>query len=120
MDLQHDATEAIRAGIKETDELIRKRTKKGMKPPQAQVAMVVLDSETGELKALVGGRDYGESQLNRILAKRQPGSSFKPFVYAAALNTALSGGPTILTPASLVVDEPTTFLFDGKEYQPGN
>ena len=43
---------------------------------------------TGEVKALIGGRDYGLSQLNRALAKRQPGSVFKPFVYAAALNTA--------------------------------
>jgi penicillin-binding protein 1B len=121
MELQHDATEAVRMGIKEVDDLIRKRTKKGLKVPEPQVAMVVLDSQTGEVKALVGGRDYGESQLNRILAKRQPGSSFKPFVYAAALNSGLNGsGTTLITPASLVVDEPTTFMFDGKEYSPSN
>ena len=45
------------------------------------------------MKALVGGRNYGTSQLDRVLAKRQPGSSFKPFVYAAALNTGLNGSP---------------------------
>jgi penicillin-binding protein 1B len=68
----------------------------------------------------VGGRNYGMSQLNRILAKRQPGSSFKPFVYAAALNTALAGGNLLLTPATMINDEPTTFWFDGKPYEPSN
>ena len=52
--------------------------------PGRAVALVALDPHTGELKALVGGRNYGMSQLNRISAKRQPGSIFKPFVYAAA------------------------------------
>jgi penicillin-binding protein 1B len=75
---------------------------------------------TGEVRALIGGRNYGTSQLNRILAKRQPGSSFKPFVYTAALNTALSGGSQVLTPASIVDDEQTTFWFDGKPYEPSN
>jgi len=68
----------------------------------------------------VGGRNYGASQLNRVLSERPPGSIFKPFVYAAALNTAVAGGTRTLTPASIVVDEPTTFLFDGQEYEPGN
>ena len=45
---------------------------------------------------------------------------FKPFVYAAALNTALDGGSPVLTPATTIVDEPTTFMFDGKEYEPSN
>ncbi|MEO8128332.1 MAG: PBP1A family penicillin-binding protein [Bryobacteraceae bacterium] len=121
MNLQRDASEAVRAGMKEVDELIRRRTKKGAKPiAEPQVALVALDPQTGEIKALIGGRDYGVSQLNRALAKRQPGSVFKPFVYAAALNTALSGGPNILTTASTVVDEPTTFFFDGKPYTPAN
>jgi len=46
-------------------------------PSQPQLALVVLDPHTGWLKAMVGGRDYGRSQLNHALAKRQPGSSFK-------------------------------------------
>jgi penicillin-binding protein 1B len=58
--------------------------------------------------------------LNRVLAERQPGSIFKPFVYAAALNTAVAGGTRTLTPATIVVDEPTTFYFDGQEYSPDN
>ena len=59
--------------------------------PQAQVALVVLDPHTGAVLALVGGRDYGWSQLNHAVAKRPTGSIFKPFVYAAAVNTAKSG-----------------------------
>ena len=94
--------------------------KEGQPAPQAQIAMVVLDPHTGEIKALIGGRDYGESQLNHILARRQPGSAFKPFVYAAAFEGAVDGVKPIVTPATTVMDEPTTFDFDGKEYTPNN
>jgi len=123
LNLQREATEAVRLGMKEVDALIAKkfRVKKGQAPPEAQVALVAMDPATGEVKALVGGRNYGESQLNRALAKRQPGSAFKPFVYAAALNTAVEENQgKVFTPASLVVDEATTFWFDGKPYEPGN
>jgi penicillin-binding protein 1B len=60
------------------------------------------------------------SQLNHVLAKRQPGSIFKPFVYAAALDTAVEGGSRIITPSTMVSDAPTTFWFDGKPYEPSN
>ena len=70
---------------------------------------------------MVGGRNYGLSQLDHAVAKRQPGSSFKPFVYTAAMMTALDeSSRTILTPASTVHDEPTTFWFDEKPYEPAN
>jgi len=121
MNLQREAVEAVRIGMKEVDERLKKRFKNyGEKTPEAQVAMVVLDAHTGEVKALVGGRNYGLSQLNRALAKRQPGSSFKPFVYAAALNTALTETATPITILTHVMDEPTTFWFDGKPYEPHN
>ena len=124
MNLQRDAVAAVREGLKETDDQWKRRNKKygtNEDNPLAQVALICLDAETGELKALVGGRNYGVSQLDHALSKRQPGSSFKPFVYAAAINQALEGGKTVLTPASTVVDERTTFYFeDQPPYEPHN
>jgi penicillin-binding protein 1B len=122
MNLQRDAVAAVRTGIEETDQQWKRRSKKygTEEMPLAQVALVALDAQTGEVKALVGGRSYGVSQLDHAVAKRQPGSSFKPFVYTAALSAALSGGGQTLTPASLVTDEPTTFYFDDKIYEPAN
>lgn len=119
-ELQRDAADAVRAGMAEVDKLIARRKKKDPNYPDPQCSLIALDPETGAVKALIGGRNYGMSQLNRALAKRQPGSSFKPFVYAAALNTGLSGGGSALTPASMVNDEPTTFWYDGKPYEPSN
>ena len=121
LDLQRAASEAVRIGMQEVDRLLsHRRWAKGQKPPEAQCALVALDPETGAVKALIGGRDYGASQLNRALAKRQPGSAFKPFVYAAALSTAITGGGQVITPATQLVDEPTTFWFDSKPYAPTN
>ena len=118
--LQRDAAEAVRIGMEEADKRILHRKKRDPSYPDPQCALIALDPQTGEVRALVGGRNYGASQLNRILAKRQPGSSFKPFVYAAALNTGLQGGNLLITPATMVTDEPTTFWYDGKPYEPSN
>ena len=121
LDLQRAAGEAVRNGMQKVDDLIRKQRRfKGQTPPEAQCALVALDPHTGEIKALAGGRNYGVSQLNHVLAKRQPGSVFKPFVYTAALNTAIEGGPRLLTAGTTVVDEPTTFWYDNKPYEPNN
>jgi len=121
MDLQRAAVEAVRIGMQNVDDQIRRRKNPGPIPAgQPQVALIALDPHSGEIKALVGGRDYGSSQLNHTAAERQPGSAFKPFVYAAALNTAVDGGATIFTPATTIADEPTTFQFDNQSYQPGN
>ena len=119
--LQREAAEAVRLGMQEVDAQVKKQRRfHGQTPPDAQVALVAIDPHTGEIKALVGGRNYGMSQLNHILANRQPGSIFKPFVYAAAIDTGVEGGPTVLTASSQVVDEPTTFWFDGKSWSPDN
>jgi penicillin-binding protein 1B len=122
-DLQHAAAQAITIGAANVDKLLTRRyaadRKKGQ-PAQVQMAMVVLDPHTGEIRAVVGGRDYGQSQLNHVLARRQPGSVFKPFVYAAAFDDAAQGVTPVITPATTVDDEPTTFDFDGKEYTPNN
>jgi penicillin-binding protein 1B len=121
LDLQRAAVEAVRIGMQNVDEQLKKqRRHKNVQFPEAQVALIALDPHTGAIRALTGGRNYGVSQLNRILAMRQPGSSFKPFVYAAAMNTAIEGGDRILTPATMVMDEPTTFWYDNKPYEPGN
>jgi penicillin-binding protein 1B len=69
---------------------------------------------------LVGGREYAASQLDRIFAKRPPGSVFKPFVYTAALDTAVTGGDPVLTPASVVDDSPASFEFGSQTYTPSN
>ena len=122
MNLQRDAVEAVGIGIQETDQQWKRRSKQygtGEMPP-AQVALVALDAQTGQVKALVGGRSYRRSQLDRALSKRQPGSSFKPFVYTAALGAALTDEGPELTPASTVEDEPTTFYFGGKTYEPAD
>jgi penicillin-binding protein 1B len=130
-DLQKAAAQAVESGIKLVDEQVKKlrtkRVKVGKKfettvepGPQAQVAMVVLDPHTGAVLALVGGRDYGWSQLNHAVSKRPTGSIFKPFVYAAAMNTALDGSQNVLTPASTVMDEPTSFAYGDQIYEPRN
>jgi len=128
--LQRAATAAVDAGGKNVDLLLAKRyekwrreaAKKGSDEPvpHVQIALVALDPKTGEIKAVVGGRDYGQSQLNHALAHRQPGSVFKPFVYAAAFDNAVDGVQPVVTPATTIDDEPTTFEFDGKEYTPNN
>jgi penicillin-binding protein 1B len=130
-ELQRAAAVAIENGMKNVDALLQKKYEKARKAkgkkanpdepiPQAQAALVAIDPHTGEIKAIIGGRDYGQSQLNHALAHRQPGSVFKPFVYAAAFNNAVDGAQPIVTPATTVDDEPTVFEFDGQEYTPNN
>ncbi len=125
LDLQKAASEAVRVGTSTMDkrlEVLEKagRVKRPDDPLQPQVCLVAIDPHTGALKALVGGRNYGVSQLNHALSKRQPGSSFKPFVYAAALNSALDGSNPLITTASTIVDEPTRFEFGKGIYEPEN
>jgi penicillin-binding protein 1B len=84
-----------------------------------QAALVVLDPDTGEIRALVGGRDYQTSQYNRAaLARRQPGSAFKPFVFLAALRSR--GGPPALTAATIVEDSPLTLTVGPNTWSPRN
>jgi penicillin-binding protein 1B len=120
--LQRVAADAIAAGMKLVDEQIkRQRRFRGQTPPEPQVALVALDPHTGAVRAIVGGRNYGMSQLNHVLAKRQPGSIFKPFVYAAAMDTGVDGGARVLTPSTIVNDERTTFSFGNQPpYSPHN
>jgi penicillin-binding protein 1A len=71
--------------------------------PEVEGAVVAIDPTTGYIRALVGGFSFTKSEFNRaVLAQRQPGSSFKPIIYAAALESGF-------TPASILVDEPVTY-----------
>ncbi|HLY60498.1 MAG TPA: PBP1A family penicillin-binding protein [Terriglobia bacterium] len=112
-DLQRAALEGARVGLSELDREVKYRGQPKDAPPlglnQPQISLVALDPHTGYVRALIGGRDYGTSQLNHALARRQPGSSFKPFVYAAALSSGVDGSTPVITPATLLNDQPTQF-----------
>ena len=108
-EVQHAAERALSRGLKRLAE--SKTPKAHTKKPQA--AMVVMQPKTGYILAMVGGRDYGESQFNRLTqARRQPGSAFKPFVFLSGLDR--------FTPASLLSNEPVTYDVEGKPWRPQN
>ncbi|HXG56032.1 MAG TPA: PBP1A family penicillin-binding protein [Vicinamibacterales bacterium] len=114
--LQKIAHDAVRAGLAHVDEILSKR-----KRQKAQAALIAIDPRTGEILALVGGRSYNQSQYNRVVAaNRQPGSVFKPFVYLAAFEQAYAQGRTDITPATVVLDEPTTWEFNQQTWTPKN
>jgi penicillin-binding protein 1B len=135
-DLQQAATEAVAAAIRQTDAIILRRnthrTRKGVvtiKPNivYPQVALIALDPHTGQVLALVGGTNYGMSQLNHAIAKRPTGSVFKPFVYAAAFNSSLTGVPlpgqqSVFTATTMLNDADQTFSFNNgtEQYEPHN
>lgn len=130
--LQKAAAQAVETGMKLVDEQVAKRRTKRVRVgrnkyettvepgPQAQVALVAMDPHTGAVLALVGGRNYAFSQLDHALAKRPTGSIFKPFVYATAINTGIDGSNPVLTAASMIDDEPSTFAYGDQIYEPRN
>ncbi len=109
LELQQAAELALKRQLERLDAVYAAR---GLKP---QAALVALDPHTGDVLAMVGGRNYAESQLNRATdALRQPGSTFKPFVYAAALEDGMS-------PVQLFMDAPRDFVYDrNRIYRPAN
>ena len=137
-DLQQVAQNAVNEGVQHIDEearahyahLVKIYARRGTRPPPLvypQVALVALNPHTGQVLALVGGRNYANSQLDHAIAHRPTGSIFKPFVYAAAFNASLAGTPLtnptgvsgVFTPLTVLHDEPTTFTFDnGQTYSP--
>jgi penicillin-binding protein 1B len=118
MDLQRAAYNAVNKQLDVLDKVFAKR---GVEPGTLQASLVAMNVKTGEIISMVGGRDYTKSQLNRATdAMRQPGSVFKPFVYATALNTAYDPIPRVMTAADVFKDEPQTFYFEGQTYSPGN
>lgn len=114
-ELQRDATEAVAEGAKELDAtFIKRQQREGGALELPQIALLCLDPHTGEVKAFVGGRNYGASQLDHAIAHRPSGSVFKPFVYATALNTGLSDQPDPVTVSTLFSDTPQTFEVEGQ------
>ena len=123
MDLQRAADKAVNDTLTSLDQIFSKRKKNPIPAGTLQAALVALNAKTGEILAMVGGRDYGQSQLNRAVdANRQPGSVFKPIVYATALNSVYDDmAEEKLSPASLFMDAPETFLYGrGQTYSPEN
>ena len=117
INLQRLALDAVRDGLGHVDDMLARRKRKG----RAQAALLAVDPRTGEILAMVGGRSYNQSQYNRaIVARRQPGSVFKPFVYLAAFERAAEEGRSDLTPASLTNDTPEIFTFDNQTWEPKN
>jgi penicillin-binding protein 1B len=117
LSLQSQAQTVLREGLAKVDKMIRRKDH-----PPVQGALIALEPSTGAIVALVGGRDYTESQYNRATtAKRQPGSTFKPFVYLTAFEATFDD-PALppITPATVVEDAPTVFLFGKQEYAPQN
>ncbi len=136
-DLQRAAADAVDFGAKLVDDLVLKqhthKAKDGTVTTTGeisypQIALVALNPHTGQVLALVGGRNYGQSQLNHAVAKRPTGSIFKPFVYASAFNAAVAGTKldddgtdALFTPVTMLNDEQTTFTYgNGQEYDPHN
>jgi penicillin-binding protein 1B len=135
--LQQIAQDAVAQGMKSVDamivarheRLVRAAAKSGTAPPPIiypQVALIALNPHTGQVLALVGGRNYGISQFNHAVSHRPTGSIFKPFVYAAAFNTAIAGTPltngdgasAVFTPVTILHDQQTTFTFNNQDYSP--
>ena len=110
LEYQKCADDAIAAGLKQL-ETAYPRLKKASQPVQA--AMIAVTPIRGEVLAWVGGRDYSQNQFDRVsLAKRQPGSTFKPFVYLTALDKELNNYRVARTTTTLM-DEPTTIPVPG-------
>lgn len=110
LDLQQAANQAVAANLERVSKLVK--NKNGSQP---DAALVALNPQTGEILAMVGGRDYGASQFNRATdAGRQPGSVFKPIIYATALTRGLS-------PATTFINAPHEIEFGYKAiYRPNN
>ncbi len=115
-DLQRIAYETVSKRLEKLDKFFPKKPKGSL-----NASLVAIRPKTGEIVAMVGGRDYLENQFNRATsAMRQPGSVFKPFVYAAAVNSAYEGSSRLFTAATVLKDEKKIFTFGNDSYAPNN
>ena len=85
--------------------------------PAAQSALMCLEAETGLVKVMVGGRDFKETQFNRaIQSRRQPGSAFKPIIYAAALDKVFEDPERVYTPATIIMDSAIVYQDQERDF----
>jgi penicillin-binding protein 1A len=85
--------------------------------PAAQAALLCIEAETGLVKVIVGGRDFRDSQFNRAFqSRRQPGSAFKPIIYAAALDKQFDDPNKFYTPATTIIDSPIVFEDEERDF----
>lgn len=116
VDLQQAAEESVADGLRRIDKIRAKKVGK-----QAQACLIAIEPSTGFVRAFVGGKSYSGSQFDRLTqALRQPGSSFKPFVYAAAIESFFQGASETYSPATLVDDEPWSLPFGSGVWEPKN
>jgi penicillin-binding protein 1A len=86
-------------------------------PPAAEAALLCLEAGTGLVKAMVGGKDFKQSQFNRATqSRRQPGSSFKPIIYAAALDKGYTPATEVIDSPIVFKDQQTDFTWKPKNY----
>jgi penicillin-binding protein 1B len=91
------------------------------KKDQLEEALIAIEPQSGKIRVMVGGRDYRESQFDRITqAKRQPGSAFKPITYLAAMQETLEGGPEHFLPTTYIDDTPFTWTYGDMSWSPKN
>jgi penicillin-binding protein 1B len=110
--LQRFAEAAVVRGLDRLESRLPRLRRAGGE--RLQAVLIAMDPRTGQVRALVGGRDYQESQFNRaVFARRQPGSAFKPFVYLAALEAGH-------VPTEVLDDSPVRYVSAGKVWAPEN
>jgi len=115
-DLQRIAYDIVNKRLEKLDKYFPKKPKGNL-----NAALIAIKPKTGEIVAMVGGRDYADNQFNRATdAQRQPGSVFKPFVYAAAINSAYDSAARVYTAATMFKDEKKIFTFGTETYSPNN
>jgi len=115
-DLQRVAYETVARRLEKLDKHFPKKA-----PGSLNAALVAIRPKTGEIVAMVGGRDYLQNQFNRATdAMRQPGSVFKPFVYTTAINSAYDSMSRVFTAASIFKDEKKVFTYGRESYSPNN
>ena len=121
-DVQRKANKAMEGWLRQIEKMYRfkverdttRRDTTGGITQYIQGALVAIEPETGAVRALIGGRDFKDSEFNRATqARRQPGSAFKPFVYTACVDNGF-------TPTDEVLDIPIVITSGGVEYSPAN